>query len=99
MKRGNTPTFTLRLPPELRAQLQSLADADGRSLANYVSRVLHAHTQGATVYPVSLQHDPIVAEASPASFPRDLAAKAQAIRNARAAEIRAALVRHSVVIK
>jgi predicted DNA-binding protein len=47
---GPTPTFTLRLPAELRAELERRAEADGRSLANYVTRVLAHHVeQTATV--------------------------------------------------
>lgn len=40
------PTFTLRLPEALRAELEERAAADGRSLANYVTRVLAAHVAG-----------------------------------------------------
>ena len=40
---GPTPTFTLRLPADLRAELERRAAADGRSLANYVTRILQQH--------------------------------------------------------
>ena len=39
----NTPTFTLRIPPALRAELEKRAAADDRSLANYVTFVLSRH--------------------------------------------------------
>ena len=39
----NTPTFTLRIPPALRAELEKRASADDRSLANYVTFVLSRH--------------------------------------------------------
>lgn len=32
----NSKTFSLRLPDDLRNKLQELADADGRSLSNYI---------------------------------------------------------------
>jgi hypothetical protein len=40
---GKTPTFTLRVPDELRARLEALATSDRRSLANYVVNVLADH--------------------------------------------------------
>ena len=39
----NTPTFTLRIPPGLRAELEKRAAADERSLANYVTLILSRH--------------------------------------------------------
>lgn len=46
-----TPTFTLRLPAELRQKLQARADAENRSLANYVTTILirAAAARGATM--------------------------------------------------
>lgn len=49
---GPTPTFTLRLPAELRAELERRAEADGRSLANYVTRVLAHHVEQTAAVPL-----------------------------------------------
>ena len=35
--------FSLRLERHLKAQLEALAVSDGRSLNNYISRILQAH--------------------------------------------------------
>ena len=35
--------FPVRLPPEKRAQLEGLANADGRTLSNYILKVLTDH--------------------------------------------------------
>jgi hypothetical protein len=40
--------FPLRLDPTLRLKLQTLADADRRSLTNYILRVLDHHIAQAT---------------------------------------------------
>ena len=40
-----TLPFSLRLDPELKARLQRLADADRRSLTNYVEIVLEDHVK------------------------------------------------------
>lgn len=37
--------FTMRLPPQLRAELLTRAQADGRTLSNYVRRVLEEHVK------------------------------------------------------
>jgi len=70
----NTPTFTLRIPPELRRTLEVQAAADGRSLANYVTLILSRHVAGTpTRHPDSIAptgRDP----ASPRSATRALAA-------------------------
>ena len=42
-KRDNQ--YTMRMPADLRAALDRLADADGRSLADYLVRVLTAHVE------------------------------------------------------
>jgi hypothetical protein len=44
---GKTPTFTLRVPDDLRARLEALAASDRRSLANYVVKVLAEHVDEA----------------------------------------------------
>lgn len=36
---------SIRLTPELRAELMRLAEADGRSLTNYIANVLRLHVQ------------------------------------------------------
>jgi hypothetical protein len=41
-----TAPFSMRLPPELKAELQRLADADRRSLTNYIEGVLLDHVEG-----------------------------------------------------
>jgi len=47
MKRDTS--VNLRITSELRAELQRLADADGRKLSGYIVRLLelHVHDQGA----------------------------------------------------
>lgn len=39
--------MNVRLTSELRAKLQALADAEGRTLSAYISRVLEAHADAA----------------------------------------------------
>jgi predicted transcriptional regulator len=39
-------SFTMRMKEEKRAELQKLADAEQRSLANYIDRVLDEHLAG-----------------------------------------------------
>ena len=41
------PTFTFRLDPELRAELEKLAKADKRTLAAYIKIVLEEHVESA----------------------------------------------------
>mgnify|MGYP003659219409 CR=1 FL=1 len=41
--RMNTPSFSMRLAPELRAELEARAKADGRSLGNYLEQILKKH--------------------------------------------------------
>jgi predicted HicB family RNase H-like nuclease len=44
MAKGNeTPQFTFRMKPETRKALEELAEADERSLGNYINRVLDQH--------------------------------------------------------
>jgi hypothetical protein len=43
---SKTAPFSMRLPPELKAELQRLADADRRSLTNYIEGVLLDHVEG-----------------------------------------------------
>lgn len=38
-------SFTLRLPPSLRAELQKRADAEGRTLSNYIVQVLRKEAE------------------------------------------------------
>ncbi len=38
-------SVNVRLTSELRSKLQSLADADGRKLSNYIERLLAAHVE------------------------------------------------------
>ncbi|MGA7329108.1 MAG: Arc family DNA-binding protein [Rhodomicrobium sp.] len=38
-----TPTFSIRIPAELRADLERYAKEDGRPLANYILKVLQDH--------------------------------------------------------
>lgn len=40
---GPTPQFTLRLDPEIRRALEAKAEADDRSLGEYIHRVLRKH--------------------------------------------------------
>lgn len=45
---SKTPTehpTSIRLTPELRAELVRLAEADGRSLTNYIANVLRLHVE------------------------------------------------------
>lgn len=42
---NRTLPFSMRLPPELKAELQRLADADRRSLTNYIEIVLEDHVK------------------------------------------------------
>lgn len=58
---ANTPTFTMRLPPELRAELERRANADERSLAHYVTRILAQHVASAP-YPYTEDAPAIVRE-------------------------------------
>ena len=39
------PPMSVRLDPDLKAVLQELADADGRSLNSYINRALRQHVQ------------------------------------------------------
>jgi hypothetical protein len=46
-KKGPEPRlmpFPIRLEPALRAKLQALADADRRTLSNYILKVLEEHS-------------------------------------------------------
>jgi len=43
---NKTLPFSMRLDPELKAKLQKLADADRRSLTNYIELVLEKHVEG-----------------------------------------------------
>lgn len=45
---SKTVPMSFRLRPELKAKLQSLADADRRSLTNYVEVLLERHVEEAT---------------------------------------------------
>jgi predicted transcriptional regulator len=38
-------SVNVRLTSDLRAKLQDLADADGRTLSNYIERVLNSHAE------------------------------------------------------
>jgi predicted DNA-binding protein len=38
--------FSIRLEPQLRAQLEALADADQRTLTNYLLKVIREHVRG-----------------------------------------------------
>jgi predicted transcriptional regulator len=40
-----TAPFSMRLPPDLKAKLQKLADQDRRSLTNYIEVVLLQHIE------------------------------------------------------
>jgi predicted transcriptional regulator len=40
-----TAPFSMRLPPNLKAELQALADRDRRSLTNYIEVVLLQHIE------------------------------------------------------
>jgi predicted transcriptional regulator len=40
---SKTAPFSMRLSPELKAKLQRLADADRRSLTNYIEVLLEDH--------------------------------------------------------
>lgn len=40
-----TERLEIRITPELKSQLQALAAADGRSISNYITRLLEAETQ------------------------------------------------------
>jgi hypothetical protein len=44
-QKNATPSFTMRLDPALRADLEKLAEADKRSLANYIQVALTEHVQ------------------------------------------------------
>lgn len=46
-----SPHFGLRLEPQLREELTRLAAADGRTLSNYVRRVLEQHVAPLSVVP------------------------------------------------
>lgn len=42
---GGMPTLTIRIPDELRAELQKEADADDRTLSAYILRILEGKTK------------------------------------------------------
>ncbi len=42
---SKTLPFSMRLPPELKEQLQRLAERDRRSLTNYVEKALVEHVE------------------------------------------------------
>lgn len=39
--------FAMRMPKSLKASLERLAASDGRSVSNYIERVLTEHVEGA----------------------------------------------------
>lgn len=43
MKQNKTAPLSIRITPDLKAELQKLADADKRPLASYVEIVLETH--------------------------------------------------------
>jgi hypothetical protein len=45
---ARTSPFSMRLRPEIKDALQKLADADRRSLTNYIELVLEKHVEEAT---------------------------------------------------
>jgi predicted DNA binding CopG/RHH family protein len=49
MKRDTS--VNLRITSELRAELQQLADADGRKLSGYIVRLLELHVQAQAASP------------------------------------------------
>lgn len=48
---SKTAPFSMRLSPELKAKLQRLADADRRSLTNYIEVLLEDHANAKDVRP------------------------------------------------
>lgn len=42
---NRTLPFSMRMPPDLKDELQRLADADKRSLTNYIEVVLEEHVK------------------------------------------------------
>jgi hypothetical protein len=42
---SQTPIYSLRLPADVREKLQKLADSDGRSLNNFIVKVLRDYTE------------------------------------------------------
>lgn len=40
-----TAPFSMRLPPDLKVALQAMAEAEKRSLTNYVEKVLSDHVE------------------------------------------------------
>jgi predicted HicB family RNase H-like nuclease len=53
-----TAPFSMRLQPDLKAQLQLLAETDGRSLTNYIEQVLKKHISHERTQPKGLTHKP-----------------------------------------
>jgi len=45
-KAAETAPLSIRISVELRAELERLAEADGRTMSNYVSRALQQHVDG-----------------------------------------------------
>lgn len=43
MTETRSASLGLRIKPSLKAALEALAEAEGRSLANYIERLLEAH--------------------------------------------------------
>jgi predicted transcriptional regulator len=42
---NRTSPFSMRLPPDMKAKLQKMADRDRRSLTNYIEVVLQQHIE------------------------------------------------------
>ena len=42
---AKTERLQIRISPELKAQLQQLADADGRTVSNYIEQLIKAATE------------------------------------------------------
>jgi uncharacterized protein (DUF1778 family) len=47
VKEAKTAVLNVRVKPSIKAMVERLADADGRSLANYVERLIEAADEAA----------------------------------------------------
>lgn len=60
-KTGKTPTFTLRVPADLRAKLEERAAAENRTLANYIVWKLTSHVIAERLGAHETPNDPLAA--------------------------------------
>lgn len=51
MRSGNTVQLNISLPKELRDEIERLAEAEDRSISNYVARIIKKHIEDLHIEP------------------------------------------------